>query len=296
LALIVPPSQRFSRPFQGFVRPRSSAPSRRHPNQSRARQQAAPCEHPATLRFTLHEFILRPARRRPLFPPDRSLGLAARSAPKLFISMDASLTAQVCADRGHRLLGNNGACTKKRCETNPKIRPGAIENAVSRKKTNPNEPNTPHAGCHAFAQRRREGTSMLTRGDQYRSPGAPGKRSNTLPRRVPLDEAVAQPPPAGKIGQAPPRAGVPQGCARHPPPLARRAPISGGARSILDYLAPSAGMDNPGYTVFRIRLAPVAAKAPSYDGFRLLQKNRACSRQYFKGTVAARVLHTDVQA
>jgi hypothetical protein len=66
---------------------------------------------------------------------------------------------------------------KKICETNPRIRPGAIENAVSRNKTNPNEPaapcGTPALGCGG--------------GDQYRdsngavkhiaAPGATPSRS-----------------------------------------------------------------------------------------------------------------------
>jgi hypothetical protein len=72
---------------------------------------------------------------------------------------------------------------KKRCETNPKIRPGAIENAVSRKKTNPNEPNTPR------------GTAAPRCGRAI-STATAMERSNSLPRRVPLDEVVAQPPPA----------------------------------------------------------------------------------------------------
>ena len=86
-------------------------------------------------------------------PPDRSFRRADQSAPKLFISMNASLTAQVCADCGHGLLGKSGACSKKK-DAKRTHRSGLALSKTrfpskKRTQTNPNQPNTPHAAPYS---------------------------------------------------------------------------------------------------------------------------------------------------
>ena len=65
--------------------------------------------------------------------------------------------------------------TKKRCQTNPPIRPGAIENAVFRKKTNPNEPTAPGAAPSRSVGVRRSricSSAALGWGNWNSTPGA----------------------------------------------------------------------------------------------------------------------------
>jgi hypothetical protein len=79
--------------------------------------------------------------------------------------------------------------TKKRRRTNPPIRPGAIENAFFRKKTNPNEPNSPHAALWPLRHR---SLDWPQRSGKHRSRRAPEKESSP-PRGATYRSSLWQP-------------------------------------------------------------------------------------------------------
>jgi hypothetical protein len=131
-------------------------------------------------RFILHPsaFILRLARRRPLFPPDRSLRRADRSAPKLFISMKAWLTAQVCAGCHWWLAHQCPTATTARhgslARACPRIRP------LSNRLVSPPRRKLPEKPQKKDAKRTHRSGLALSK---TRFPGK--KRSQTNPPRTP---------------------------------------------------------------------------------------------------------------